>query len=751
MKTKWIYITTFIFTLLLCLSMAYSQTARSKNADRMYDEYLYNEAIIKYERIGKKDAHVLRRLGESYRLTGEAEKSEKQYARLFNEYPGALVAEDHLHYSDVLKMNGKYDMATDHLRKYEELHGSTMRTSGQLKDPNYYNDLKSDKGQFSIRSLKNNSDESEFGAVYYQDQVVFASSKHSPTPVYYEYDWNDRRFYDLYIAKENPKNNRKLKAIKCLHAKGGLNGRFHEGPATFTADGNTMIFTRNSYAKKKDLNAAKVRQLELWYCVKDEKGKWGKMQPLPFNNKEYSVGHPAISPDGMLLYFVSDMPGGMGETDIWYSMKDANGNWSSPLNAGSNINTEGKEMFPFYHEDGMLFFASNGLPGVGGLDVFVARAKNGKIGKPKNVGYPVNGSADDFSFVLNSEKKKGYFASNRDGQGSDDLYAYDLLKPFVLTKQIEGYAKDSKTNKLLDKVLVKLSDEKGEQVQEIITDSTGFYSFEIEPTGTYTLIGTKEKYSQTTKIIPADVDEDVIHADLLMDKIPSINLVASVTDIKTKLPIDAVLVTIKDNETGNVISSQVTNDAGSIREPLSPMMMNKKINYSLTFEKAGYVAKTINLVHTIDKEGDIAIATSLGKIELGMDIGKLIDLNPIYFDYNKSNIRPDAALELDRIVAVMKAYPDIEIELGSHSDCRGGAKYNMTLSDKRAKSSANYIISKGIPKERIYGKGYGESKLVNDCECEGKLKSNCTEEEHALNRRTEFIVVKINAPVNTQK
>ncbi len=171
----------------------------------------------------------------------------------------------------------------------------------------------------------------------------------------------------------------------------------------------------------------------------------------------------------------------------------------------------------------------------------------------------------------------------------------------------------------------------------------------------------------------------------------------------------------------------------------------------IRFEKDGYLAKTINFVHTIDKEGEVRVATTMGKLELGTDIGKLIDLNPIYFDYNKWNIRPDAALELDRIVTVMKAYPDIEIELGSHADCRGSKKYNMNLSDKRAKSSAAYIVSKGISRDRIYGKGYGESRLVNNCECEGKVKSTCTEEQHSDNRRTEFIIVKINVPQSTQK
>jgi len=753
MKTIFKYMFCSLILLTILQSGVQAQSARVRNADRLYDDYLYSEAIIRYERVHKKDAHVLRRLAESYRLTGDYEESEKYYDRLITNYPSETIPDDYWNYADVLRMNEKYAEASPYVEKYNTYRGEEIRAAGQMKDLYYYNNLREDKGQFNVRRLKNNSDESEFGTSYDGDKIVFASSRHGGRVVNYEYNWNEKGFYDLYEAKENPKNKLRLKGVKCMHAKGGLNKRFHEGPATFNADGTLMIFTRNSYAKRKNLNAAHVRQLELWYCVKDSKGKWGKMQPMPFNSKEYSVGHAALSGDGNTLYFVSDMPGGYGATDIYYSKRDGNGSWSAPTNAGSFINTEGKEMFPYYHDDGMLFFASDGHPGLGGLDVFVASAKNNNLGRPKNVGVPVNGPQDDFAFVLNRQKQEGYFSSNRaGGKGSDDIYGYDLLKPFQLTKRLEGYTKDAKTGAIIAGTKVTMHDDKDIIQGETMSDNNGYYSFEVEPDMNLTLTGTKDKYHTITKTVSTTSDQDVITADLLLDKIPEITLVVSVIDIKTRLPLEGVHVTVQDRDRAdNVLASLYTGAGGTAREPLNENLMNKKINYSIKFEKDGYVGKTLNFVHTIDKEGDVNVSTALGKIELGTDIGKLIDINPIYFDYNKWNIRPDAAIELDRIVAVMKAYPDIEIELGSHTDCRGSKKYNMSLSDKRAKSSAAYIISKGISKDRIYGKGYGESRLVNKCECEGKVKSSCTEEEHALNRRTEFIVVKINVPQSTQK
>jgi outer membrane protein OmpA-like peptidoglycan-associated protein len=754
MKTMFKYIFCSLLLVAVLQPVTQAQTARTRSADRMYDDYLYSEAILRYERIPnkRKDAHVLRRLAESYRITGDYKRSERYYNRLVTEYPDQVLAEDYWNYGDVLRMNDKYAEAYPYVQQYASLRSTELRTAGQMKDPYYYNELREDKGQFAIQRLKNNSDESEFGTSYNGDKIVFASSRHGGSVVNYEYNWNEKGFYDIYEAKQHPRKDDRLTGVKCMHARGGLNKRFHEGPATFSSDGSLMIFTRNSYVKKKELNAG-VRQLELWYCEKDTNGKWGKMQPMPFNSKDYSVGHAALSADGNVLYFVSDMPGGYGATDIYYSNRLGDGGWGPAMNAGALINTEGKEMFPFHHSDGMLFFASDGHPGLGGLDIFVASAKNDRVGRPKNVGSPANSPQDDFAFVLDHDMKDGYFSSNRaGGRGSDDIYGFDLLKPFQLNKKIEGYTRDSKSGDILTSTRVQLLDEKNTLIEEIFSDNSGYYSFEVESDMNYVLKGTKDKYREVSKTVSTATDEEVIVVDLLLDKIPEITLVVSVTDIKSRLPIEGVHVTVQDrDQADNVLASLYTNEAGTAREPLSDRLMYKKINYSIRFEKEGYLTKTINFVHTIDKEGEVRVAATMGKLELGTDIGKLIDINPIYFDYNKWNIRPDAAVELDRIVAVMKAYPDIEIELGSHTDCRGSKKYNMGLSDKRAKSSATYIVSKGISKDRIYGKGYGESRLVNKCECEGKVKSTCSEEEHADNRRTEFIIVKINVPQSTQK
>jgi len=737
------------YTLMLCLlSIALSpaaQNARSRHADSLFDNYLYTDAIRSYEAIHKKDAHVWRRLAESYKLTGDNKQSEKYYTLLISS--GKATAADRLQYTQVLKMNGKYEEAIQQMSTYDQQVSGDKRVVSHTIKPDYYKELLTDNGQFAISSLKNNSVESDFSATYYKDRIVFVSTRHRAAAVEYNYNWNKKNFLNLYTAQPKKGSKNRWKKIRYLKAKGKLNKRFHEGPATFNASGDLMILTRNRYTSRKELNSGKERVLELWYSTKNKKGKWGAPQPMVFNNKEYSVGHPALTPDGKTLYFVSDMPGGRGETDIYISTMQNDGTWSAPVNAGENVNTEGKEMFPFYHHKGMLFFASDGHAGLGGLDVFIAGVSNGKTGKPKNVGAPVNTSADDFAFVLDSAMTRGYFSSNREGgKGSDDIYTYDLLKPFKLTKKLEGYTRERNTLQPLSGVAVKLYDKSGNVIAETNADANGYYSFETEPDAEYRLEGTQPDYTGDSKQVAMTGDEQTVQQDLLLEKIPNISLSIFVSDLKSGAPISGAKITLREKATGKE-TVILTDASGSWKQGLEGKKINDQLSYSITVEKEGYLSKMADFNHTIVREGEIKVHENLdlrlGRLEIGGDIGKLIDIRPIYFDLGKYAIRKDAAVELDKIVSIMQQYPGLVIELGSHTDCRGSIASNERLSDKRAKSSAAYIIGKGISKDRIYGKGYGESKLVNGCGCEGTQKSTCSEEEHQQNRRTEFIIVKM--------
>lgn len=718
-----------------------------QRSDLAYDSYHYNEAIYQYESIRKKDNHVLGRLADAYRLVGNSAKAEEYYAQLFASGGGSN--DDLLHYAEVLKMNGKYDEALTKMEDYNSRVSGEKRIQLHIADKQYYTPLMSDNGQFKLSSLKMNSAESDFAATWCADRVVFTSSRRAFGFTSYEYNWNVKNFLNLYSFRPDSTKSTAVKNVKEMSIKGRLNRKYHEGPAAFNAAGTFMVFTRDRYTAKEELNNQGIRVLELWYSQKDAEGNWGEAQPMPFNNKEYNVGHASLNADASVIWFVSDMPGGFGSSDIYYSVKNTDGSWGEPINAGSQINTEGKEMFPFIHDAGVLFFASDGHAGLGGLDIFMSTGKNQKMSRPVNLGTPVNSRQDDFALVLDGALRKGYLSSNRTGgKGSDDIYAVELLKPLRLTKRIEGLALDKQTRKVLPGSNVRLYDDQHNLVAETTADENGRYSFDVAPDALFNLNGQRDTYTDAALQVSTVTQDEVIIADLLLEHIPEISLSCFVSEVKSGSPVAGARIRIINKADGQTVADVTTDAEGFWKKDLAAALMNQKLDYSIALDKEGYVSKNLDFAYTISKEGEIKVHEQLdltmGKIELGTDIGKLIDIKPIYFDLGKYAIRKDAAMELDKIVAVMNQYPSIVIELGSHTDCRGSASSNTSLSDKRAKASANYIISKGIPKERIYGKGYGESKLVNGCSCEGNVKSSCGEDEHQLNRRTEFVIVKIN-------
>jgi len=441
------------------------------------------------------------------------------------------------------------------------------------------------------------------------------------------------------------------------------------------------------------------------------------------------------------MYFISDMPGGFGGTDIYVIERRVDGTWGTPENLRS-INTEGNEMFPEYHSDGLLFFSSDGYPGLGGLDMYVSTIVGMTYGKAKNLGVPLNSTGDDFSLVLDKDQKFGYLSSNRPGgKGSDDIYGVKVLRPIKPGKKIRGVTKDEEDN-IISGAEVQL--QYGGMITEVISsDSKGRYEFVAEEIGLYTLTGEKEGYEPGRNTANTNVPDEVIYSDLVLKVSVPFSLKIIVQDSKTGARLGNVRIMLKDNVGGEEQVIYTTTGGEYITELNNNLQ--DRIRYTLVLEKEGYVTNTDIFEKVLDREGEYIIIEKLDPITqdlvVGDDLGKKFQINPIYFDYDKYNIRPDASIELEKIIQIMNEYPTMVIELGSHTDCRGTYSYNTRLSDNRAKSSAEYVRDRITNPERIYGKGYGESKLVNECACEGKKVSNCTEEEHQLNRRTEFVIV----------
>lgn len=724
-----------VLLIVVLSSQAFSQVSTLETkGTKHYKNFSFYKAIDKYEEVGVERLTTvgLRNLADAHRYTHNTEKAEQYYAVLSTKPDNK--AEDLLMYAEMLLMNGKpeeYDkwMNSFHMRLAQDSRGQEFAAK-----KGEYNRLKVDNRKFEIFNLDINTEKEDFGPAFYKNQVVFASSRKHNLPIKRIWNWN--KFPYLNIYESDLTADKKLTNVKRLSKK--INKKYHEGPATYSADGNLMVFTRNNYDEKSSDNETK---LTMFYREKDSEGKWGKIISYSFNDKEYSVGHPALSADGKTLYFVSDMPGGIGQTDI-YKIERKNNVWTKPVNLGNVINTEGKEMFPFYHEEGMLFFASDGHVGLGGLDVFISTVKDTTYGEIKNLGYPLNDSKDDFGFVLDSEQKFGFFSSNRPGgHGSDDIYAFNLLNPYC--KEIKGLVVDLEDSILPGSTVV-LTDAQGNVVAIDTVGDDAAYRFCVEP-GNYKLRGSKVEYRDGKNTANPKEESGPIIANLVLAKDTDFGLYALITDKNTGLPLEGVNVVLI-NKLTNTRDTILTPETGDFEKELIEKNLNDNISYDFELTKQGYLSKTVTYNKKLIVPGvdTVSADLSMDPFEVGGDLSKLIEINPIFFDLNKSFIRPDAAIELDKIVAIMNEYPEMYIELGSHTDCRASKRYNEKLSDRRAKSSAKYIASRITNPKRIYGKGYGESQLINHCECEGRRKVPCTEEEHQINRRTEFKITKFN-------
>lgn len=715
-----------IIVLLLISTNVFAQVAKEKKGDKLFDSFSYKQSIEKYEAITDKTDSIKRNLAMGYYNIGEYEKSEEYYAELAQSE--TRIPEDVYNYASVLAVNNKHDESSKWMQEYAKLNKNDSRAKRYVQNPAFYDDLLKEQGQFSIKNLDINSKNEDFGAIFFKNKVMFASSREKVRFTRRKWNWNNLPFLDLYVAEKDSDYELTKPEIFRAH----VNKKYHEGPASFAANDNFMAFTRNNYKEKSKDGAIK---LEI-YTSEFKDGKWQDAKSVSFNNKDYSVGHAALSPDGNTMYFASDMPGGVGGVDLYVVQKDSANNWTKPQNLGKKINTEGNEMFPFYHPDGYLFFASNGLPGIGGLDVFMSNIiDSNDISEPVNLGVPINSSYDDFALVMDSLQTSGYFSSNRPGgKGDDDIYRFNMLKPFDRNLIVNVY--DTKGNRLSD-TEVKLFDDKGNMVETIKTDSTATHKFIINESMVYLLKGNKEEYQPDQKEADATTNAKTYVVDLILKKM-NFSLVCLATDAKTKEIIPEVSVTLSDK----IIDKKenlFTDSTGYYKRALERIKIGDTLHYIAVFEKEGYLTNVAIYNRIVKKEGEIRMEVELNKVEVGTDLGKIIDIKPIYFDLGKWNIRPDAATELDKIVKVMIENPEMVIELGAHTDSRGSASSNMRLSDRRAKSSAKYIQERIPNPERIIGKGYGESKILNKC----KDGVPCTEAEHQVNRRTEFKIIKM--------
>lgn len=707
-------------------------------ANKLYNARSYSEAIPKYEKALKKDssnALVLANLGDCYRLTNNAKGQVLCFEKLAS--TGKAEPLQKLFLGQALMALGRYDEA----KKYMEEFSGDERGAIFAKSISNLALYSKNADAYKVDSVSFNSFENDFSPVYFVDgKVVFTSSRKKVKWINRKHGWTGNDYYNLYTT-EKGSDGVYFKPEKFMR---DLESKYNDGPISFSADKHTVYFTRNNVSKK-GKSVEGTYKLKIFEANLSIDG-FEMVKELPFNSNQYNCAHPSLSPDGKTLYFISDMGGGQGGLDIWYSKMTDNGVWGTPVNMGEKVNTKGHEMFPYAATNDLLYFSSNGRDGLGGLDIYEVKIKSdGTPAKVYNMGLPMNSSYDDFGIIFDegTNMRAGFICSNRKRGGlDDDIYSFMVLREVKRGKDvlIKTMHKDSSTVPI-PYAKVKINND------SITTNEKGEYSYFIEEDAYYNITASKEKYYDIADSLSTKMsDKDEFEKTILLERDPELSLLAFVLDAKTKEALGDVKITVKNLTTNTDFDSYTTAATGDYRKLLVESKMGDKLSFQITLEKKGYVTKVVEFNHTVTKPGEIKVHElmdlNIGKVMVGIDLAKLINLKPIYFDLGKSKITPTAAAELNKIVAVMKEYPGMTVELGSHSDCRGAKTANLKLSMARAKASANYIASKGIPRTRITGKGYGESKLLNGCACEGKLTSNCTEDDHALNRRTEFIVTK---------
>lgn len=603
-----------------------AQNKDTKTADKLFSRYEYVDAAKEYQKLvdnGKGDGYVYKQLADTYYNMFNTNEAISWYAKATQSQQDA---ETYFRYAQMLKANGKYEEANKQMNKFAAMAPNDMRAKAHKENPNYIPKLNSKTAAYTVKSLPVSSDKSEFGAVMYDNTLYFTSSRNASRK---NYGWNEEPFLDIYKATLADDSGNFSEATTVTE----LNSKFHDGPLTISADGNTAYFSSDSFREglfeKDKVNKLKLGKNNLYKATKSG-NSWGNIKPLPFNSKEYSTSNPSLSRDGKTLYFSSDMPGSIGGVDIW--KVSVNGDdFGTPQNLGPKVNTEGNESFPFIADDNKtLYFASSGKQGLGGLDVYTVDLSNGA--DAVNMGKPINSEKDDFAFTFNKAKNMGFFSSNRNG--NDDIFG-------------------------------------------------------------------------ATPICNVDI-------------------IATVTNAKTGAVLADAKVSILDDKK-NVIATEMSNSKGEVKYNVA---CDKA--FVIQASKDGYEGNSFPVAKS--KGPEVKVDAALQPIDVIITPEEII-LKPIYFEYDKSNITAEGAFELDKLVQVMKNNTEMVIFAKSHTDNRGSDAYNLSLSDRRAKSTVQYIISKGIDASKITGKGFGESELKVQCE-------PCTEEQHAQNRRSEFLIVK---------
>lgn len=771
---------------------AEAQSNRIKRAQRLMADLNYSEAIEQFTQILEdSDASEAKfALAQAYRKINDPVNAEYWYGQIVR-LPEATPL-DKLYYGQALQQNGKCDQAGEWFAVFMREQPDDLRGQYLGRACDYEQELLTRAaGLYDVEHLDINSALDDFGAAVYDGGLLFASDRSQGVAVKRDHAWTGNPFLELFYVEtmrtdeEDPQTTVYGEADKFNKT---FNSKYHDAAVTLSENGDQMFFTRNNYNDGKlGRSDDGIVKLKVFYADKKGEDEWGELQSLPFNSDEYSVLHPALSPSGKRLYFASDMPGGFGGMDVYYSEKE-NGRWNPPVNLGPNVNNEGHQAFPFVGPDARIYFASDGHVGLGGYDIYYTTEKAAfEFALPENLGAPLNSTADDHSILVLEEGNFGYFSSNRTGGvGKDDIYSFvrtgipvevlvidaDTKLPIegatvlngcttgssltdvngiatadmdddeeckftasaelyeensavastigftdsklvleielspVADFTLEGFVFDATTGEPIEGATVALSVDDSEEPLELLTDPSGYYFFDLDDEVCYGVRGSKRDYL-------SDKETGLCTSDTATSKAFDVNLFLQPT------------IYTGDEDLARV---DVDNpDARLYQEPETGLYIDP--------ETGKYADGTINgSVYERGNKVSGGFDPGLSPVASGEALPFLLH---IYYDFNRATIRAEAREDLDALYATLEDNPEIIVEIGSHTDARGTTAYNERLSQRRAEAVVRYLEQRGVARQRLVPRGYGETQPVNSC----NNNVPCSEREHQLNRRTEFKVL----------
>lgn len=698
-------------------------------ADEFYNSLAYSRAIELYMqavRKGEVNDKIVHNLANAYREIGDTKNAEVWYAQavqLRSRQPIEIY-----YYAQALKSNLKYPEANNWMRLYNEMVPEDTRGVMHVTAGDYVTKNSPIVQAYKVSPLTINTPGSDFGATFFMNEaIVYASTDDRNPAVKREYSWRGQPYLDLFISDRvagggvtTPQNFSKA-----------LNTKFHEGPLSFTKDGLQVYFTSNNYSyRKQKANKSKtgVTNLKI-YRATLAGNDFVNIEELPFNSNEFSVCSPSLSKDGTRLYFASDMPGGYGGYDL-YVVEIEKGFFGRPVNLGADINTEGNENYPFIHESNTLFFASDGYTGLGGYDIYSAKLRKGIFKEKTNLGKPVNSSKDDFCFILDSAMTSGYFSSNREGgMGEDDIYAFLYEMPSEVYS-LTGNVYDENEFAIPDVVVFIKDETTGQTLGKAVTDRDGFFSFNVSRYSKYKITTQSAQYLPANVEVPIVPSGDVKSLKINLER-GIYSVFGTVRDNESNFPLGDVKTTIvKVSSMGE--QTYTTRPDGKFEFQLEP-----NSTYRFIASRNGYL-NNVTSFSTINREsGNPIDLTDLVLTKL--KVGLVFEVPKIYWDFNRWDLRPESTESLLQVYDFLAANPNVDIELSSHTDCRGTAEENMELSRKRAEATVNYLLQRGVSPSRVTARGYGESQIRNGC----YDNVDCTEEQHQYNRRTEVKIISI--------